>query len=145
MSFPALTTALLISTAPVNPERAPTAVPAVVEASAAIDQDAAIAGPPATPDEQPPALAPAESTEAPPATESAPSTESVPSTAPTSEPDLGQDDIVVIGHQREATPGDPFEQINAQTFEVVQSVDKAIFGPVALAYKETQPTPDRAG
>lgn len=53
-------------------------------------------------------------------------------------------DIVVTGSER-APPGDPFENINAKSFEAVQSVDKAVVEPVAKAYNKGLPKPVRKG
>lgn len=53
-------------------------------------------------------------------------------------------DIVVTGAER-APPGDPFENINAKSFEAVQSVDKAVVEPVAKAYNKGLPKPVRKG
>ena len=44
-------------------------------------------------------------------------------------------DIVVTG-EKGAPPGDPLEQLNAKSFEAVQSVDKAVVEPVAKAYNK---------
>jgi len=52
-------------------------------------------------------------------------------------------EIVVTGRRRSA--GDPLEAINAKSFEATQAVDKAVFGPVALAYKRAMPSPVRSG
>ncbi len=53
-------------------------------------------------------------------------------------------DIVVTGANR-APPGDPFENLNAKSFEAVQSVDKAVVEPVAKAYNKGLPRPVRKG
>ena len=52
-------------------------------------------------------------------------------------------EIVVTGRRRSAS--DPLEALNAKSFEATQVVDKAVFGPVALAYKRTMPSPVRSG
>lgn len=67
-------------------------------------------------------------------------------TAPPSPNDQdGQpDDIVVTGAER-APPGDPFENLNAKSFEAVQSVDKAVIEPVAKVYNKGLPKPVRKG
>ncbi|WP_066528941.1 MlaA family lipoprotein [Sphingobium sp. EP60837] len=51
-------------------------------------------------------------------------------------------DIVVTGAER-APPGDPFENLNAKSFEAVQSVDRAVVEPVAKAYNKGLPKPVR--
>lgn len=52
-------------------------------------------------------------------------------------------EIVVTGRRRSA--GDPLEAVNAKSFEATQAVDKAVFGPVAMAYKHAMPSPVRSG
>lgn len=42
-------------------------------------------------------------------------------------------------------PGDPLQGINTQSYAIVQSVDEAVTGPVALACKKTIPSPLRSG
>ena len=54
-----------------------------------------------------------------------------------------QPDIVVTGHAR--TPGDPLQEANAKSFAATQAVDKALVGPVALAYAHHVPAPVRSG
>lgn len=48
-----------------------------------------------------------------------------------------------------ARPGskrvDPFEDVNVQAFDITQSVDKAITGPMAMGYKRSLPGPIRYG
>ncbi|BBF69207.1 VacJ family lipoprotein [Sphingobium sp. 3R8] len=53
-------------------------------------------------------------------------------------------DIVVTG-DKGAPKGDPLEQLNAKSFEAVQSVDKAVVEPVAKAYNKGLPRPVRKG
>lgn len=67
-------------------------------------------------------------------------------TAPpsTNDADEQPQDIVVTGVKR-APPGDPFEHLNAKSFEAVQSVDKAVVEPVAKAYNKGLPKPAREG
>jgi phospholipid-binding lipoprotein MlaA len=59
-------------------------------------------------------------------------------------PDTGESVIVVTG-QLGAPPGDPLASVNATTFDITQSVDKAIVGPVAMAYESKIPEPVRDG
>lgn len=40
---------------------------------------------------------------------------------------------------------DPIRALNAQSFAATQAVDKAVIGPVSLAYKKTVPSPFRSG
>ncbi|WP_373489411.1 VacJ family lipoprotein [Blastomonas sp.] len=58
-----------------------------------------------------------------------------------SDPNAGT--IVVTA--RPDLPGDPMAQINAQSFSVVQDLDDAVVGPVAMAYEEAIPKPVRHG
>lgn len=52
-------------------------------------------------------------------------------------------DIVVTARPR--SPGDPLQHLNAKSFEATQSVDRAVVGPVALAYQHKVPGPIRIG
>ena len=54
------------------------------------------------------------------------------------------EDIVVTGHTY-SDKGDPLMKVNEKTFAVAQAVDKAVFEPVALAYKHGLPEPVRDG
>lgn len=58
------------------------------------------------------------------------------------EADTPQNSIIVTG-ELEAPPGDPLEKLNLQTFELTQSVDRALVAPVAGAYEEKLPKPAR--
>lgn len=51
--------------------------------------------------------------------------------------------IVVAGRRR--SPVDPLENLNVKSYEVIQSVDKALVGPMAMGYKENIPKPVRSG
>jgi phospholipid-binding lipoprotein MlaA len=59
-------------------------------------------------------------------------------------PDAGTDAIVVTGDPS-AKRVDPLESVNVQAFDAVQSVDKAVTGPVAMGYKKSVPGPIRSG
>lgn len=52
-------------------------------------------------------------------------------------------EIVVTA--REPSRNDPLESVNAKSFAVTQSVDKALIGPVAMAYQHKIPGPARKG
>lgn len=52
-------------------------------------------------------------------------------------------DIVVSA--RHPTPEDPLAKLNAQSYEAIQAVDKAVIGPVATGYEKGVPSPIRAG
>ncbi|MBA4091669.1 MAG: hypothetical protein C0494_13920 [Sphingobium sp.] len=66
-----------------------------------------------------------------------------PAAPPAPQGDAAQD-IVVTG-DKGAPKGDPLEQLNAKSFEAVQSVDKAVVEPVAKAYNKGLPRPVRKG
>jgi phospholipid-binding lipoprotein MlaA len=61
--------------------------------------------------------------------------------------DAGQpvDEELVVTARRRTTQGDPLEKVNAASFEITQDVDRAVIGPVALAYADAVPRPVRAG
>jgi len=120
MSVPALAAALLYAAAPV--QGAP--------------QTAASA--PAGPA---PVAAPA-TTDAAPAAPAAPTTPAAPAQAArASEND--QVDIVVTA--RAASPIDPLARFNVESFKAIQSVDKAVIGPIAHGYEKGVPGPVRSG
>lgn len=52
---------------------------------------------------------------------------------------------IVVTARPDSMPGDPMVQLNAQSYEVVQEVDEALVGPVAMAYKDAIPKPIRHG
>jgi len=87
----------------------------------------------------PPASQPADSSAAP--SPEQPATASGPSIPP---PVDAQSDIVVTGRSG-PPPGDPLEKINAQSFEAVQSVDRAVVEPLAKGYNKGLPRPVRKG
>jgi phospholipid-binding lipoprotein MlaA len=64
--------------------------------------------------------------------------------APIASSDQQGSDIIVTP-RKAPPPGDPLERINEQSFKTVQSVDKAVIGPVATAYNKGLPRPIRQG
>src|SRR3546814_1241643 len=54
------------------------------------------------------------------------------------------DEIIVIA-RGEAPPGDPLQNVNIEAFQVAQSVDKALVGPIAKGYEGGVPKPIRDG
>ncbi|MDR2856714.1 MAG: VacJ family lipoprotein [Novosphingobium sp.] len=52
-------------------------------------------------------------------------------------------DIVVSA--RQPTPADPLVRLNAESYQAIQSVDRAVIGPVAMGYKTVMPRPLRLG
>ena len=151
MSVTALTTAIAVAAAPIPGGEAPAPIPAFSFGMAAFDQapikvEAAVGS-----IEVPPPIVPANSTDPPQPPESAQATEpdaNAPATPPQPEPQtlpspMGQADIVVTG--RRPSPDDPLEELNATSYEVTQSVDKAIVAPIAYAYEDVMPRPIRKG
>lgn len=63
--------------------------------------------------------------------------------APSIPPDEGG--AIVVTARPDSQPGDPMLQLNAESFEMVQDVDEALVGPVAMAYKDAVPKPVRHG
>lgn len=53
-------------------------------------------------------------------------------------------DIIIVT-ARADTPGDPIQDLNAQTFKIAQSIDTALVGPVSIAYRDAVPRPIRKG
>ena len=57
-------------------------------------------------------------------------------------PDHG---AIVVSATQGTKASDPLQSVNAASFAVTQDVDRALVGPVALAYKHTVPAPIRSG
>lgn len=53
-------------------------------------------------------------------------------------------DVVVKGRANWEAP-DPLASVNLKSFEMTEAVDKAVIGPLALAYKDAVPKPIRDG
>jgi phospholipid-binding lipoprotein MlaA len=86
----------------------------------------------------------AEPAASPPAVVVVPPPAVVASPSPPATPGDQAQDIVVTG-EKGAPQRDPLEQLNAKSFEAVQSVDKAVVEPVAKAYNKGLPRPVRKG
>jgi phospholipid-binding lipoprotein MlaA len=56
-----------------------------------------------------------------------------------------EDDNTIVVTARPETPTDPLMELNADTFDVVQDVDRAFVEPVAMTYKKAVPSPLRSG
>ena len=68
------------------------------------------------------------------------------SAASPGEPDhAAPDDGSIVVLARENSPADPLASINVQSYEVIQAVDEAFVGPVAMGYKNVMPKPLRLG
>jgi len=52
---------------------------------------------------------------------------------------------IVVQAETGPPPGDPLQNVNIQTFEVVQAVDKALVAPVTHGYMKVVPKPMRDG
>lgn len=53
--------------------------------------------------------------------------------------------VITVAARRRHAPGDPLAAVNAKSYAVTQSVDKAFVGPVALGYRHVVPSPIRSG
>jgi phospholipid-binding lipoprotein MlaA len=71
-------------------------------------------------------------------------TDAEPRPASPGEPTITDETIVVSGRSG-PPPEDPLEKLNAKSYDVVQSVDKAVTGPVARGYRRSVPSPMRSG
>jgi len=155
MSVSALTTAMAVAAATVPNGGAPTSDTAFAFESAAEHSPPEV-GPAAGSVEVSPSLAPPQSTEPPLLTEptrsTGPATNPAQPTSPASSaqpepqapaPKGEKPEIIVTG--RRPSPEDPLEELNSKSFQVTQSVDKAIVAPVASAYKNAMPRQIRNG
>ena len=131
MTLPLAVLAMLAAQTSADAPAAPAAVPAPPSAAASTP-DAATPAAPA------PVLVPAPVASAAPAPAAA-----GPAQEPTKDGTKAPEDIVVSG--RVAVPGDPLASVNAKSFAVVQSVDRAFVGPLAMGYKHGLPEPVRDG
>ncbi|MDM7957991.1 MlaA family lipoprotein [Blastomonas sp.] len=134
MSLTSLSLALALSATPLAPSSA--------DLSPAITATEQAASPAAV---QPVALPPAS---LPPCPQGAalPSADAAPTVPGDGTPSAPADDnAIVVTARPESEPGDPMLQLNAQSYEVVQDVDEALVGPVAMAYKDAIPKPLRHG
>lgn len=61
--------------------------------------------------------------------------------APSADEEINE--IIVVARKR--SPIDPLEGLNVKSYEVVQSLDRAFVGPMAMTYKENVPRPIRSG
>lgn len=81
-----------------------------------------------------------------PAAESQPRTEAVQEEqSETPQGDSNLDGDIIVTGEFEAPQGDPAEQLNAATYEVVEAIDLALVEPIAEAYDEGVPKPVRSG
>ena len=121
------------------------ALPAAAEsapATATGQADATLsAAPSPAPDVQGAPAQPGQLPAAPPAVVK-PQTAEAPADSPA---DIVVPDEIIVAGQVEATPGDPLEKVNAQSFELTQDVDRAVVGPVSDAYRQAVPEPVRNG
>ncbi len=102
-----------------------------------------VAGQAATPTEQ---RAPEEEAVPPAAAQQSPTDTAIQSAA--DEPVDGQEpegNAIVVTGTAEAPHGDPLANINATSFEITQSVDRAFVEPIAAVYRDDFPKPLRKG
>lgn len=149
MSIPALVAAMLLAgaqAAPVAPPPAARTIPTASDQAAPavptdpVPTDPAAGDQAAPPAETPPPAAQAESPPPAQAESPPPAQPAAPTATP---PAAGDDSIVVTGRAR--SPGDPLEEVNVKSFRITQDVDRAVVGPVAMAYKDAVPSPLRSG
>jgi phospholipid-binding lipoprotein MlaA len=154
MSVSALTTAMAVAAATVPNGGAQTSGSAFAFESAALEHDSPEVGPAAGSVEVSPPLVPPQSTvqsaEPPQLAEPAQPTEPATNPASSAQPEPQapaskgeKPEIIVTG--RRPSPEDPLEELNSKSFQVTQSVDKAIVAPVASAYKKAMPRQIRKG
>jgi phospholipid-binding lipoprotein MlaA len=55
------------------------------------------------------------------------------------------DKEIIVNARNRPTAADPLATVNVVSFEAIQTVDKAIIGPVARSYKRTLPKPVQSG
>lgn len=124
------------------PSVAPAPAPPVVVPPAAL-QDTAVVAPQAAPTGVPtPEPTPLPTPLPTPAPDPAPVTQAAPPAADPNQPPPDQGEVVVVGSTSRI---DPVAPINEASFEAAQAVDKAVIGPVALAYRKRIPAPLRDG
>lgn len=51
----------------------------------------------------------------------------------------------IVVSARVKTPSDPLVQLNAKSFAVIESIDQALVGPMAMGYQKAVPSPLRSG
>lgn len=128
MSLPLLPVALLAASAPAA--GAPNSAPYVLVADTTALTSDDVTSPPAVD----PALAMVQAV-APAAPEPQSATSPTDPAVPPAEGDTG--DLVV--QAREQVAGDPLEDLNSDTYQVVSKVDEAVIEPVAMAYRDGLP------
>lgn len=88
----------------------------------------------------PPAVVPTTETSPPAVSDKA----ATPGDEPPTEMPSSPNDIVVTA-RGDAPPGDPLQEANIVSYRAIQSVDKALVGPVATGYQSIVPEPVRDG
>lgn len=127
--------------APVSPHHDPAPVAVSGQLHYGIDQAPPVGSPndPSAAGQTLPPCPPAQSAMPSPLDNPVPSTSAAPAAA------APEQDAIVVTARPDSMPGDPMAQLNAQSYEVVQEVDEALVGPVAMAYKDAIPKPVRHG
>src|SRR3990167_2316735 len=95
-----------------------------------------------TPAEQ---SAPEEAPPEPQAVPPEPDTEPQATEGEAADPQAPEDNAIVVTGTAEAPYGDPLANINATSFEITQSVDRAVVEPIAAVYRDDFPKPLRKG
>ena len=103
--------------------------------------------PATTPSPDAPAPAPVGASPALPATDgpAVPVTDGVPPASSATVRTTGYDGGEIVVAARHATREDPLASFNAKSYEVIQSVDHAVVGPLAMGYEHGVPGPVRSG
>lgn len=136
MSLPGLGLALLLAGTPLAPASLDYQIAPVLlsEASVSVIEDAEAA----VPGQDALALPPCPAAE--------PLPQALPSAGAAAPPGRdGELGTIVVTARPDSQPGDPMLQLNAQSFEMIQDIDEALVGPVAMAYKDAVPKPLRHG
>jgi phospholipid-binding lipoprotein MlaA len=71
--------------------------------------------------------------------------DTVPAAPPPPAPGDAQPGGIVVTGRGAPPPGDPLQQLNAESFRIAQSVDEAVVEPVAKGYRGIVPEPVRDG
>ena len=132
MSLTTITTALLIAGTPIETAEVLVDQP-ILAASLAADDQGSAAG----------ATDPSQST-VPPLQPTLPPSPTTPQD-PASPPPAANDPNAIVVTGRQKSEADPLQDVNVKAFQVTQSVDKAVVGPVARTYKSGIPRPIRTG
>ena len=65
--------------------------------------------------------------------------------SPSADADLTDENVIIVTARPKPPKSDPLQQVNVESFQIIQGVDRAVVGPVALEYKSIVPEPVRDG